>query len=77
VVLRSWEERFGAALVQLEPGRTLLAVERPPRAELEALAAAAEHGAVAPWEDAWRPGALAEYAWTLQSSSVWDLFWPK
>jgi Domain of unknown function (DUF4253) len=74
-ILRSWEERFGAVVTLLGPGRTVLSVEAPPRTFPSALAVAAEHFAVAPAEDAGRPGALAEHARLLQGAPIWDLGW--
>jgi hypothetical protein len=74
-ILRSWEDRFGAVLTLLEPGATVLSVEAPPRTFPSALGVAAEHFAVAPQEDAGRPGALAEYARTLQAAPIWELVW--
>ena len=45
-VLRSWEDRFGARLVQAGPSAELrLLAERPPRTMAEALPIAAEHWA--------------------------------
>jgi hypothetical protein len=74
-IVRSWEERFGAVATLLEPGGTVLCVEAPPRTFPAALAIAAEHFAVAPQDDAGRPGALAEQARVLQGSAIWDLTW--
>jgi Domain of unknown function (DUF4253) len=47
VMLRSWEERFGARLLRLSFDTILLTVERPPSNEASALAIAAEHLAFA------------------------------
>jgi Domain of unknown function (DUF4253) len=74
-ILRSWEDRFGAVVTLLDPGRTLLSVEAPPRTFASALAVAAEHFAAAPDENAGRPGALAERARLLQGCAIWDLNW--
>jgi Domain of unknown function (DUF4253) len=42
-VLRSWEDRFGARLIQVGPSAEIrLLVERPPRTQTEALPVAAE-----------------------------------
>jgi hypothetical protein len=43
VMLRSWEDRFGARLLRLSFDTILLTVERPPSNEASALAIAAEH----------------------------------
>jgi Domain of unknown function (DUF4253) len=74
-ILRSWEDRFGAVVTLLDPGRTVLSVEAPPRTFASALAVAAEHFAAAPDENAGRPGALAERARLLQGCAIWDLHW--
>ena len=74
-IMRTWEERFGAAVTQLDPGCTVLRVETPPRDLHTALLLAAEHFAVAPREDAGRPGSLAEEARLLQGPPTWTLYW--
>jgi hypothetical protein len=74
-ILRSWEERFGAAVVFLAPGCTVLAVEAPPHDSRSAIVLAAEHLAVAPRQDAGRPGALAEQGAALQEARAWTLHW--
>jgi hypothetical protein len=43
VMLRSWEDRFGARLLRLSFDAIQLIVERPPSSEASALAIAAEH----------------------------------
>jgi Domain of unknown function (DUF4253) len=45
-VIRSWEERFDAVLVAIEPSRATLAITAPPTAPEQAIAAAAEHFAL-------------------------------
>ena len=74
-ILRSWEDRFGAVVTQLDPGCTVLSVEAPPRTFASALGVAAEHFAVAPQSDAGRHGALSEQARLLQGAPIWELHW--
>jgi Domain of unknown function (DUF4253) len=74
-VLRSWEERFGAVAVELDPSVISLSVEAPPRTEEHALLIAAEQHALAPWEDAGRPGALLERARGLLSDTTQAHLW--
>ena len=47
-VLRSWEQRFGAVLVDVGPGSLTLVASRPATGEEQALRLAAEHWALAP-----------------------------
>jgi hypothetical protein len=83
-VLRSWEERFHAFLVQLVPGGLTLAVEAPPETLEQGVQVAAEVYAFAPPEDGGRPGALRDLARKLvrgsteaqSSPHVWELGWP-
>jgi hypothetical protein len=51
VILRSWEERFGAAVSVLTPSTLDLAVGAPPRNDDDARRLAAEHAAFAPPEE--------------------------
>jgi hypothetical protein len=74
-VLRSWEERFGAVAVELEPSVISLSVDAPPRTEEQALLIAAEQHALAPWEDAGRPGALLERARVLLGDATPPRLW--
>jgi hypothetical protein len=75
-VLRSWEERFGAVLVEVTPSYVSLSVAAPPTTFEQALRIAAEHYAMAPQQDAGRPGALRELAESLVGERVWVLGWP-
>jgi hypothetical protein len=75
VVLRSWEERFGALLVELGFDTVSLIVRRPPRAE-EALAVAAEHYAFCPDNiDQSETSSLSAYAELLTQSPAWHFWW--
>jgi hypothetical protein len=71
-VLRSWEDRFGATLLQLGPSAVLRVVaERPPATAGAATALAAEH-----W--AFCDGLLdtvREIAATLMNTPIWSFWW--
>jgi hypothetical protein len=71
-VIRSWEERFGAVLVSVEPSFALLAVTAPPVSAEQALAVAAERMAFCPPESV-ESGTLALLA--ADKSSVWPVAW--
>jgi hypothetical protein len=88
-VIRSWEERFGAVLVAVEPTLATLAITAPPGAPDQALAAAAEQLAFCPPETV-EPGTLEQLASILVgqaalpgaarfpptlSASVWPVAW--
>ncbi len=73
-VIRSWEERFGAVLVAVEPSHATLAVTAPPTTPEQALAVAAERFAFCPPETV-EPGSLQQYSSLLPSASVWPVAW--
>jgi hypothetical protein len=88
-VIRSWEERFGAVLVAVEPSLATLAITAPPGAPDQALAASAEQLAFCPPETV-EPGILEQLASILigqaappragsfpptLSASVWPVAW--
>ncbi len=88
-VIRSWEERFGAVLVAVEPSLGTLAITSPPGAPEQALATAAEQLAFCPPETV-EPGILEQLASILVgqaalpgaahfpptlSASVWPVAW--
>ncbi len=73
-VIRSWEERFGAVLVAVEPSLATLAVTAPPTTPEQALAVAAERFAFCPPETV-EPGSLQQHASLLPSASVWPVAW--
>jgi hypothetical protein len=88
-VIRSWEERFGAVLVAVEPSLATLAITAPPGAPEQALAAAAEQLAFCPPAEV-EPGTLEHLASILVgqaalpgaarfpqtvSASVWPVAW--
>jgi hypothetical protein len=65
-VMRSWEERFGAVLVAVEPSHTWMAVQAPPRDPKQALLLAAEYSGFSPFPADRQPNSLIECAATLQ-----------
>lgn len=81
-VLRSWEDRFGARLVQVGPrAEVRLLAGRPPRTPEAARAVAAEHWA---FSDEWldeRDGqeigltSVAEIAPRVIGRSMWGFWW--
>jgi hypothetical protein len=74
-VLRSWEERFGARLVQIGPDATIkLLVERPPRTFATAQAVAAEHYVFCD-QSQFTPHSVPEIAQALVGAPVWRLWW--
>ncbi|WP_240157393.1 DUF4253 domain-containing protein [Pseudonocardia broussonetiae] len=74
-VLRSWEERFGALLVQIDFMTLWLTVAAPPRTPQECRAVAAEHFAFCPDVDGEDPRALRDYAATLAGRRWWRFWW--
>lgn len=74
-VLRSWEDRFGARLLQLGSGGEMwLLVERPPRTVDAALALAAEHLAFS-HESQDGSRSVRELAAALAGAPTWRLWW--
>ncbi len=74
-VLRSWEVRWNARLVEIGFDTLTLTVGNPPREEKSALALAAEHCAFCS-DNVWQgPGSVAEYARTLSGSRTWQFWW--
>lgn len=80
-VLRSWEERFGAYVVQIGFAEFELVVTRPPLDREQCLVLADEHYAFCP--DNYAPQNLAEpvlftreeYAEQLRGARVWHFWW--
>ena len=71
-VLRSWEDRFGATLLQLGPtGMLCVLAERPPATIEAATALAAEHWA---FGESW-PDSVQEAAAALIATPVWSFWW--
>jgi hypothetical protein len=74
-VLRSWEDRFGAKLLQVGWAEIRLIVERPPRTLPEALAVAAEHLAFADECAGQGLTAVGAIAASLIDAPFWSLWW--
>jgi hypothetical protein len=77
-VLRSWEDRWAATLIQIGFDMLTLTVGNPPRSERTALGLAAEHFALCP-DNVWQGTAGVEtiraYAGTLVNSRIWSFWW--
>ena len=77
VIMRSWEERFGASLLRLGYGTMEFFVERPPASEASALAVAAEHYCFA-GDDGLQDngaGSVRELARLILGSARWHFWW--
>jgi len=80
-VLRSWEDRFGARLLQIGPAAKIrLLVSRPPRTEDEALAVAAELWAFG--DTTWvtysseeQVDSVADIASLIIDQPIWGFWW--
>jgi hypothetical protein len=75
VVLRSWEERFGATLMHLGFDTMDLLVERPVTSREAALAVAAEHFAFCMDNVYQGAGSIQEYAAELPGATRWSFWW--
>lgn len=75
VVLRSWEERFGATAVAVGFDSLDLLVDRPVASEQEALAVAAEHFAFCADNVYQGTGSIREYAEGLAGAIRWAFWW--
>lgn len=74
-VLRSWEVRWYARVVEIGFATLTLAVGNPPRDEKTALAVAAEHFAFCP-DNVWQEvGTIEAYARLLLGSRTWRFWW--
>ena len=74
-VLRSWEARFGARLLDVGPGTQIrLLVERPPRSTEAAQRVAAEHLAFCD-ERAGQGHDIPGVAASLVDAPVWTCWW--
>lgn len=74
-VLRSWEDRFGAALVALGFDSLLLSVAAPPTTAARALAVAAEHRAFCLDNFRMQEGDLRGFASGLVRAPHWRFWW--
>lgn len=74
-VLRSWEDRFGAALVELGFDTVTVAVARPVTSAKHAQAIAAELFAICPDSVHQGAGSIAALAEELVDAPTWQLWW--
>jgi hypothetical protein len=77
-VLRSWEGRFGARLLQVEKGAISLLVERPPRDEQAAQRIAAELWAFCDechLRNRFALTTVSEIAGSLPNTPIWRFWW--
>ncbi len=79
MVLRSWEQRFGAVLYQLGDTTMELLIGRPPLTEGDARVLTSEHYLFCPDnfypQDERPPVTEAEYAGRLLGAKCWDFWW--
>ncbi|GAA4090095.1 DUF4253 domain-containing protein [Actinomadura miaoliensis] len=75
VVVRSWEERFGARVVMVGFATLCLSVAAPPTTREHARAVAAEHYAFCPDNIDQGTGDFEEYARELVNASTWSFWW--
>jgi len=74
VVLRSWEDRFGARLLEVGFDDIRLLVSRPPQTLRAARPIAAEHFAFS--DEAHKgPRHVGEIARALVNNPFWDFWW--
>ncbi|MGH3409114.1 MAG: DUF4253 domain-containing protein [Streptosporangiaceae bacterium] len=74
-VLRSWEDRFGAQLVEIGFDEIRLLVNRPPRTLQSAQAIAAEHFAFADGCGGKGLSTVSRIARDLISNPFWSFWW--
>ena len=75
VVLRSWEERFGATVMHVGFDTVDLLVERPALSQQAALAVSAEHFAFCMDNIYQGVGSIQEYARGLTGATRWSFWW--
>ena len=75
VVLRSWEDRFGATVMHVGFDTIDLLVERPALSQQAALAVAAEHFAFCMDNIYQGAGSISQYARQLTGSTRWSFWW--
>ncbi|AYG78785.1 hypothetical protein DWB77_00893 [Streptomyces hundungensis] len=74
-VLRGWEQRYGARLVEVGPGGLRLSVTARPDGLEEALPVAAEHVAFCPDNVFRGTESLTDYAEELVEEKCWSFWW--
>ena len=75
VVLRSWEDRFGAAVMHVGFDTIDLLVERPALSRQAALAVAAEHFAFCMDNIYQGAGSISAYARQFTGAVRWSFWW--
>ncbi len=73
-LLRSWEDRFGARVIEVGFDTLAVAVAAPPATEAAAQRVAAEHFAFCPDNVVQGSGTIAAYAAAIAAADLW-LFW--
>jgi uncharacterized protein DUF4253 len=74
-VMRSWEDRFGARLIQLGFDTLALTVAAPPVSARHAERVGAEHFAFCPDNVVQGPGTIRSYAAQLPGNDLWSFWW--
>ncbi len=74
-VLRSWEDRFGARLLEVGFAEIRLFVERPPRGTTEATSIAAEHYAFCDECGGHGLTTISEISASLINAPIWTFWW--
>jgi hypothetical protein len=74
-VLRSWEDRFGARVIQLSFDTLVLAVAAPPASAEHAEQVGAEHLAFCPDNIIQGPGTIRAYAAEVRGKDLWSFWW--
>lgn len=74
-VMRSWEDRFGARLIELGYDTLALAVAAPPVNARHAERVGAEHFAFCPDNVVQGPGTIRSYAAQLPGNDLWSFWW--
>lgn len=74
-VLRSWEDRWAARVIEIAFDTLTLTVGIPPRDRESALALAAEHYAFCPDNITQGAGTVGAYAESLRNNRLWAFWW--
>jgi len=76
IILRSWEDRFGAVPLSISDSTLSLVVARPPRTIEEARMVAREHLHFCPYDTQFHGfGGISPYVAKLVGSRVWNFWW--
>jgi hypothetical protein len=75
-ILRTWEDRFGARLLNVGPGAEIrLFVQRPPTSREAAQGVAAEHYAFADECDGLGRSSIKTISSRLVDAAIWQFWW--